>query len=186
MVLQKKKPARQLYYRRRHNSLLANDAIKAAKIKKIILAMMAYMATTKLEPDQREQMMNRLRMLSAYYLYIVVDRGEALERPIRLNFTIDSFSSSDCRIFFRFRQPDLHCLHALLQIPEKVVLENRSVMRGEEVLLRGLYELASGESQHKVGAIFGRDGSTQSRVFAWFINHMYDTFHHLVHDNLGW
>jgi hypothetical protein len=54
-------------------------------------------------------------------------------------------------------------------------------MRGEEVFLRGLYELVTAETKHNIAAnIFGRDWSAQSRAFD------YDTFKHLVNDNLQW
>ena len=60
-------------------------------------------------------------------------------------------------------------------------------MKGEEILLRGLYELCSGEYQHKIADnIFGRLMSDQSRSFKWFINHAYDNFGHLVLNNLEW
>jgi hypothetical protein len=54
-------------------------------------------------------------------------------------------------------------------------------------MLRGLYELVSGDNQERLAVnLFGRDQPTQSRSLKYFINHMYDTFHHLVHDNLQW
>lgn len=59
-------------------------------------------------------------------------------------------------------------------------------MRGEELFLRGLYELAGGEGQHQISNIFGRDGSAQSRAFSWFINHIHTAHAHLVHNSLGW
>jgi len=50
-----------------------------------------------------------------------------------------------------------------------------------------LYELVSGDNQEKISAnIFGREFSAQSRAFKYLMNHMYDNFHHLVHDNLSW
>jgi hypothetical protein len=60
------------------------------------------------------------------------------------------------------------------------------VMSGEEVLIRGLYELVSGSSKCEISNHFGRDYSAQSRVFSYFVNHVYNNFHHLVHDNLKW
>ena len=57
-------------------------------------------------------------------------------------------------------------------------------MSGEEVMLRGLYELASGETKHKISAnVFGREWSSQSRAFSWFMDHIYANFSHLVKDN---
>ncbi|KAJ1399098.1 hypothetical protein B484DRAFT_484041 [Ochromonadaceae sp. CCMP2298] len=57
-------------------------------------------------------------------------------------------------------------------------------MSGEEVLLRGLFELATGMNQ-KI-AVFGGVQSDQSREFTYFMNCIYDEHEHLVHDNLEW
>jgi len=58
-------------------------------------------------------------------------------------------------------------------------------MSGEEVFLRGLYELVSGEDQHNISAnVFGREQTAQSRAFKYFINHLYNTFRDLLQDNL--
>ena len=52
-------------------------------------------------------------------------------------------------------------------------------MKEEEVFLRGLYELCSGENQEKVSAhVFGREFSAQSRAFTYFIKHMYNNIEH--------
>ena len=60
-------------------------------------------------------------------------------------------------------------------------------MSGEEIFLRGLYELASGETKHKISTnVFGRDWTIQSRAFSWFINYVYQEFSHLLKDNLAW
>jgi hypothetical protein len=57
-------------------------------------------------------------------------------------------------------------------------------MPGEEILLRGLYELASGDIQPKISKEFGRDWTAQSRAFTYFIDYMYDHHAHLVDDNI--
>jgi len=66
-------------------------------------------------------------------------------------------------------------------------LTNGSVMPGEEVMLRGLYELVTGEFQSSVAInVFGRELSQQSRAFTYFIDFLYKTFCHLLLDNLEW
>jgi len=70
---------------------------------------------------------------------------------------------------------------------ERIVLKNGSVMPGEEVMLRGLYELVTGEFQSSVAInVFGRELSQQSRAFTYFIDHLYSTFCYLLLDNLEW
>lgn len=49
-----------------------------------------------------------------------------------------------------------------------------------------MFELVTGSSKHDIANQFGRDFSAQSRAFNFFINKIYDGFHHLVHDNLNW
>ena len=47
-------------------------------------------------------------------------------------------------------------------------------MPGEEVLLRGLYELVSGDDQFDISnEIFGRDQPAQSRAFSFFVDHVF-------------
>ena len=99
-----------------------------------------------------------------------------------LHTTIDSFSDSEC--CFETRKEDIHRLKVNLKFEDKCILENGSVLSGEEVLLRGLYELVSGADQHEIIAIFGKDQTVQS--FKYFINHIYDNILHLVTDNLQW
>ena len=67
-----------------------------------------------------------------------------------------------------------------------VKLDNGISMPGEEILLRGLYELTSGEVQNRIAKEFGRDWTAQSRAFKAFIDIIFDNFSHLVKDNLAW
>jgi len=90
-------------------------------------------------------------------------------------------------INFGFLKQDLKRLVILLRFPRIVHLKNGATMRDEEVFLRGLYELVSGENQERTCAhVFGGSQPLQSLTFSYFIDHIYDTFHHLVHDNLDW
>ena len=43
--------------------------------------------------------------------------------------------------FLRFGNEDITDLYVLLSFPDNVRLENRSTMSGQEVFMRGLYEL---------------------------------------------
>jgi hypothetical protein len=104
-----------------------------------------------------------------------------------LDKRIESFSECQCYNFFETSKGDLPRLLQGLQIPALCRFNNGSTMAGEEVMLRGLYELVSGESQFSIAEnVFGRHPSEQSRAFSWFINHIYATFLYLVTDNLDW
>ena len=87
---------------------------------------------------------------------------------------------------FEFKKTDLLRLLPLLCLPDDCTFDNRSKMVGEEVFLRGLYELVSGANKHEIARVFGRDWSAQARAFKYFIEHMYRNYKHLVMDNLQW
>ena len=66
-------------------------------------------------------------------------------------------------------------------------LNNGGSMSGEEIFLRGLYEVCTGANQQIMcETLFGREQSQQSRAFTKFINHMYDNYAHLLKKSLGW
>ena len=76
---------------------------------------------------------------------------------------------------------------SLFEVPDVVKFENRGRMSGVEVFMRGMYELASGDSQYSMCEnIFGRDQSQQSRAFNWFVEHVETTFYDILSDNLEW
>jgi hypothetical protein len=89
-----------------------------------------------------------------------------------LKRTIESFDETDCWSFFETRKEDLYRLLKVFRLPTLCIFDNRISMPGEEVLLRGLYELCSGAEQHDMTTVFGRlgDGSAQSRAFSYFID----------------
>jgi len=112
--------------------------------------------------------------------------GPLPARPSR-NRIITSFPDEDCWCDFRFRQHHLTELFEGLRFPDVVHFSNRSVLPGEEVFLRGMYELSTGMVQHRIARnIFGSSDSVQSRAFLAFIDHIYDHFSNLVLDNLDW
>jgi len=112
-----------------------------------------------------------------------------VSKPIDYRRNIQSFCDSDCKTFFGFNcQGDLFRLLKCFRLDlDRISLQNGSVMSGEEIMLRGLYELVTGEFQSSVSLnVFGRELSQQSRAFSYFIDHMYKTFCHLLLNNLEW
>ena len=58
-----------------------------------------------------------------------------------------------------------------IDFPLKRVLEGGSAMSGEEVFLRGLYELMSGKDEHNFSRnVFGIEQTSQSRAFKVLID----------------
>jgi hypothetical protein len=180
--------ARNLSIRARYNALTSNEQVKLRILKKamVLVAVARQVAQTESCRDHNDRM---LRSLLAQYLEIKVDQSPPLPAVSRYDqdVCIDHFDESECYIMFRFRKPELRRLFTLLRFPEVVKFDNRGKMSGEEVFLRGLYELAHGETKENIALnVFGRHVSDQSRAFKYFIDHMYQNFRHLVFDNLNW
>ena len=89
-------------------------------------------------------------MLLRHFLLRYTDDIE-LESAVNKHRTIEKED-------FRFKTAELYLLLKELIFPENIVLDNGIVMNGENVFLRGLYELFSGALQHTID-IFGRDFS---------------------------
>lgn len=175
-----RKPAHKLYYRKRFIRITSHEQVLARKLKKGIAIFLVMSEKTDDEEDF-------LHLMVAKYLSIVIEPQYFLEARPSLRRTITSFTPSECYIYFRFTKADLRHLYQCLKFPENVLLDNRSRMTGEEIFLRGLYELVSGDNQEKISAhVFGAHGSDQSRAFCYFLNYVFDRFSHLVQNNLHW
>ena len=143
------------------------------------------MKDSKLKEKYRLQATNVLKI----YVLILKEPDNTILRPINHRRSIVSISDSDCKTFFGFsNQQDLLRLLKCLRLDKsRIVLSNGSVMSGEEIFLRGLYELITGEFQSSVAInVFGRDLSQQSRAFSYFIDYIYHNFCYLLLDNLSW
>ncbi|KAJ1395148.1 hypothetical protein B484DRAFT_407667 [Ochromonadaceae sp. CCMP2298] len=139
-----------------------------------------YLAITADEQIEGKELKRMIQM----YMMVMRDlppdskRFQALDRILRVN---------QCKTKFRFLKQDLVRLMAALKIPEEIKMRNRSWQSGEEVLLRGLYELVHACNQEETGDnVFGGVGSDQSLAYGWFTDHIFDNFKHLVQDNLEW
>lgn len=127
--------------------LNANDQIKAEKLKKCLICCILKYQIVKQQIGSillMEKLNSIIINLGKVYLKLVYyDETSVLERPMRKNRTIESFEFTSANQL-RFEYQDLYRLKALLQIPENVIFDNGSKLSGEEVFLRGLYELANG------------------------------------------
>ena len=68
-------------------------------------------------------------------------RGNICTLRPDLKRIVDCWNDDECEIDFRFDKDTLKILCRELRFPDVVRFDNCSVMPGEEVLLRGLYEL---------------------------------------------
>ena len=180
----RRQPSRNLSYRYRWLRLTSHDQVHLRFLRKAFLC--GLVLYRRGYGDHR--LKGVLILLASKYIsttFCFDPPNRLISGPLKT--CIDDFSESDCFIFFRFQKHHLRIISGLLKFPDIIVFDNKSKMTGEEVFLRGLYELASGETKHKISAnVFGREWSIQSRAFSWFILHVHDTFGHLVTDNLAW
>ena len=97
---------------------------------------------------------------------------EPVDRPVRMNISLWNMTSMFSKEFLRFRKEDIADLYVFLRFRDKVRLENHSKMSGQEVFMRGLYELCTGAKKTIVSEIFGQHPSDQCRDFNYFISHI--------------
>ena len=185
-MLNLKRPARKLSLRKRFLALTSNEAVYVRSLDKRLFKLLTGLKQVHLSKQCKAEGISLAKAMVEEILNVMIDPGIELTPLPSLRSTIASFTESECWNFFETRKEDLHRLRVNLKFDDKCILENGSVLSGEEILLRGLYELVSGADQHEIIAIFGKDQSIQSRAFKYCINHIYDNFVHLVTDNLQW
>jgi len=174
-------------FRKRFLRLSSNEQVQTRRYKQLIKVLLIKVNSTKEDEVKKIDYERALQAIIAKYYSILIEPEYILPQLKRLRTSIDDFSESECYINFRFLKKDLKRLCTLLYIPSDVILKNRICMTGEEVFLRALYELVSGDVQEKISSnVFGREFSAQSRSICWFISHVFNNFQWLVTDNLLW
>lgn len=184
MSLYERKPARLLSSKRRHGThfkLTANDQVIIHKSQRLIVSLFAFQRKF----PKSIQVKKALKICLIRHIYLKYTPNVSLEPSLsNRRRDIDSYSPAECESLFRFKKEDMKRLCRLLKFPydENMIMDNGLSFPGEEVFLRGLYELVGGEAKHRVAREFGRDHTSQSRAFDAFIDHVYDKFHHLVRE----
>lgn len=180
-----RKSARRMGIRKRFMAVTSQERLKANKYK--LWFYVSIVKWSKTCGSAKSKLLLAAKWSYLKYLSVLVDTNPPLEPPRRLNRTIESFSESQCWNFFETRKEDLPRLYKELHFPDVCKLSNGGKLSGEEVFLRGLYELVSGEDQFSICEnVFGRDQSYQSRAYKYFIDHIYYRFLDLLTDNLKW
>ena len=178
-----RKVASKLSYRRRDiEALSSNEQVVLKGYKR---KLMYCMLKARMEGGNSKVWDDLGKDVMVEYMKIVMDMNPPLPAVPNRERTIDSFPADVCGPFFRFRTDELHRIKDLLNFPAIMKFPNRSTLSGEEVMLRGLYELATGENQFRIAMnVFGGGQPLQSFAFTAFISHVYDNFEHLVHDSM--
>ena len=103
------------------------------------------------------------------YLSLLYVEDIVLQPTVNYNRSIEFFGQS-IKKDLRFEANDTIILllkeQGFLNI---VKFDNRIKMSGEEVFLRGLFELGSGSFEHDIAIQFGRDFFAQSRAFNFLL-----------------
>lgn len=107
-----------------------------------------------------------------------------LPRPIRIDRRVEDIPEDECWSGLRFRKEDLKRLAKALRIPDRFVLENRSVFNGEEAFLLTLARFAYPRRFCDLRVEWGREESQLCRAFRCVVDFLYDNFSHLLRDNL--
>lgn len=181
-----RKPSKALSWKRRFLRLTSHEQVKIRHLESAML-----LAILKLKVGTSESLIKkykRVGIIAALQILIMtIAPIPCTMRTPSKNRTVESFQEEVCPHYFRIQRKDFRKVISLLKFPEVVRFENRSFLPGEEVFLRGMYELVSGIDQARIAqAVFGRDDPLQSRAFKAFVDHIYDNFEHLVHHNLDW
>ena len=170
--------------------LNANDQTKITELEDTIYVIAASLCNEE-DSLKVDRMKEVLKVLAVLHLDMTLYEDRPLNKLERTVNSIQQFKNRNdeeyCRSMFCFESDELERLHRLLQFPVTVHFSNRGVMPGEEVFLRGLYELTTGENKNSICKnVFGRHPSDQSRAYSYFINHIYANYKHLLFDNLDW
>lgn len=160
----------------------------ATRMKKLFRKSMMFLFMEEDLDNEEGEFMLMVAILAHRRYIKTVQKGDIhISASPSLKKTIDDFELQHYWSFFRFTKDDLKTLKDALLFDEEYILPGRYRMSGEEVFLRGLYELVSGETQFKIAElVFGGDQPLQSRAFTVFIDHIYNNFLDLVTNNLNW
>ena len=186
-----KKANRKLTYHKRGIKglcLSSNDKIYASKLLKIYKkALVNLMSSENFTLDQKKEQMYFVMLLRRKYLSLITAENKHVPCSKNKHRTIDSFEERQYWSYFKFTREDLHRLQKELLFQKEFIFANGTRMPGEEVFLRGLYELRTGQNQFFISEeVFGGDQPLQSRAFTCFIDHIFGTFFDLVSNNLQW
>ena len=144
-----KEPARKLSLRKRFLALTSNEAVYVRSLDKHLFKLLTGLKQLRLSKKCKAEGISLAKATAEEMLRVMIAPNVVLPSLSSLRDSIDSFTESECWNFFETRKEDLYRLNVNLKFEDKCILENRSVMSGEEVLLRGLYELVSGADQHE-------------------------------------
>ena len=92
-----------------------------------------------------------------------MDTSDIIPDLSELSVLFENLTYPFCKEFLRFRKEDIHQFYVTLNFSNVCVFDNRATLLGEEVFIRELYELCTGEKKTSIAEKFGRHPSDQTR-----------------------
>eukprot|EP00732_Lithocolla_globosa_P002164 Lithocolla_globosa_v1_NODE_1330_length_2665_cov_3.816545.p1 type:complete len:258 gc:universal NODE_1330_length_2665_cov_3.816545:2491-1718(-) len=187
----RRKSIRNTQKKKRHLALKSIDRIKIKRYEKLMRLLAFLIVAT----QQRIVLVDTIVKHSPLLLVVVARLYSQVVRmplivqpsPPHYDRTIDSFPPEVCWSSFRTVKADLPRLMASMRIPREVKTSNRLKFTGEEVFLFMLRRFSCNNTLEDLARNeFGRDETQWSRVIAWFVQHIWDTFASLLLDNLAY
>jgi hypothetical protein len=127
--IQYRNVAKSTSIRTRFKSLTSIEQAKLRILKKCAMMLMVKYRREK-DPVLRRKVKRKILLCINLSVGIQMDTYEPIERPVRMNISLENMTFMFSKEFLRFRKEDITDLYLLLRFR----LENRSKMSGEEVL----------------------------------------------------
>ena len=163
-------------YKNRYASFSSSEKVRIKNLEQNLIYCLCFSRFRKISDNLKVKLRKCLKISTLQYFWFTTSKsGLSLLSDIpRKRLNIIDFRLDECYNYFWFRKGDLFRLYQLLNFPETITLNDRRTMEFEEVFLRGLFELASGDNQWKISRlVFGGDQPYQSKAFNYFILHVY-------------
>lgn len=101
----------------------------------------------------------------------------------RVHFDADKWNDEDTKKFFRFRKADMEELKSALNIPNVIRTHKGDRFDGMEALYALRYRLSYKCTWERIQTeLGGRCRTSYERVFYWMVDHVYDSFGHVLCD----
>ena len=132
---------RDLAIRRRWQGKNVQDRLHLAFLKKLCTF---FIMSAVMLPAGILQHVLRAQAIIVYAKHQQIESWDDLpaDRVDITDVTIDGCSEETCYSQFRFLKRDLHHLYTALRFPDRIVLDNNSVIQGEKAFLMMLYRMA--------------------------------------------
>jgi hypothetical protein len=174
--------------KKRHLGMYAGHVLEEEQAYQLGLfcLLMARRARRRNDPRRARRYL-RLAMVAAVRVEDIGRDLDYLSQPVaRKYLTFASANPNSFPAYFRFRLEDMTRLMRCLRIPAYFMLDNGSVVNGQEGLMVALRLLAYPLRLIDVEEFFGWEITRLSRIKTWVMKFMYKMHKHRVQNYLHW